>query len=140
MNLPIPQIPPHLRDKDIHLLLPPPQPPRQQRQTKPLQPIKNIDLIPPSNLLHVRVFRPAARRPHEHFLLDINEASVVHPLHVVFAGVGAEGSAEFRGGFAEQLAPTEEVGVQVCAVGGFDGEAVVLDFEPAAGLEVSGER
>ena len=70
-------------------------------------------------------------------MLDVDEARVVHPLDVVFAGVGAEGAAEFHRGFAEEFAPAQEVGVEVGTVGGFDGEAVVLDFEPAAGLEVS---
>ena len=51
--------------------------------------------------------------------------------------VGAHGAAEDFGGFAEEFAPVHEVGVGGSAVGGFDGEAVVLQFEPAARFEVA---
>ena len=138
MNPTIPKVATHPRDKNIHLLPPPPQAPRQQRQTKSLQPIQNIHLVPAPQLLHERVLRPAVGRPHEDAGLDVDEAGLGHPGAVEVGTVGAHGAAELARRFAEELAPAQEVGVVGCAVGGFDGEAVVLQFEPATGFEVSG--
>lgn len=138
MNLSIPKILTNPRDKNIHLLLPPPQTPRQQRQTETLQPIQDVHLVPAAQLLHERVLGPPVRRPHEHALLDVDEARLLHPREVEVGAVGAHGPAELAGRFAQELAPAEEVGVVGRAVGGFDREAVVLEFEPAAGFEVSG--
>jgi len=61
-------------------------------------------------------------------LLDINETSFLHLLNIVIANIGAHRPAELHGCFAQQFAPAGEVGTDVCAVCGFDGEAVVLDF------------
>ena len=72
-------------------------------------------------------------------MLDVDETSRFHLLYVDVRDVGAHGSAHFARGFAEELAPAEEVGVGGGAIGGFDREAVVLEFEPAAGFEVSEE-
>jgi len=71
-------------------------------------------------------------------LLDLDEAGVRHPGEVVVGAVAAHGAAEGARGFAEELAPAHEVGAVGCAVRALNGEAVVLDFEPAAGFEVSG--
>jgi len=141
MDLPIPQIPRDPRDEHIHLLLPPPQPPREQRQTEPLEAVEDVDLVPAPELLHEGVFGPGVGGPHEHALLDVDEAGFFHPRHVPVAHVRAHGSAELARRFAEELAPAQEVGAEVRVVSGFDREAVVLDFEPAAWFEVSaGER
>jgi len=87
MNLPILEVLRDLRNKHVHLLLPPTQPSRQQRQTEALQTIKAIDLVPAAQLFHERILRPAIRGPHEHALLDVDEAGFVHLLHVQVAGV-----------------------------------------------------
>lgn len=137
MNPTILQIPRRLRHKDIHLLLLPPQSPRQQRQTKRLQPFGDVDLIPPSQLFHIRVLGPRVGRPHEHFHLDVDEARGLHVGREILRGVAAEWTAEFERGLAEELAPFVDGGAEVGVVGGAHGEAVVLQFEPTAGLEVS---
>ena len=137
MNPAIPKIPRNFRNKHIHLLPLPPQAPRQQRQTKPLQPIQDVHLIPLAEQLHRRVLGPAVRRPHEHPRRDVHEPRRCHLLGVVVCAVAAEGSTEGERGGAEELAPAEHVGPFVCAVEGSDWEAVVLDFEIAAGFEVS---
>lgn len=137
MDPPIPQIPTHLRNKHINLLLPPPQPACQQRQTEPLQPFQNIRQVPEPQLLHVRVLGPRVGRPHEHASLDVDEARRRHLRRVVVGGVAAHGPPERAGRKAEELAPEQDVGAVGGVVGGFDGQAVVLQLEPAAWFQVS---
>jgi hypothetical protein len=137
MNLTIPEILRHQRNKNINLLLLPPKRSRKQRKTKPLKSLKTIDLVPAAQFFHERVFGPAVRGPHEHALLHVHEARFAHQIGVFVADVGAHGAPHFAAGFAEEFAPFVDVGVEVRAVGGADGEAVVLQFEPAAGLEVA---
>jgi hypothetical protein len=139
MNLAIPEILRHKRDKNINLLLLPPQRSREQCKTKPLKSLKTIDLVPAAQFFHERVFGPAVRGPHEHALLHVDEARFAHHLGVFVADVGAHGAPHFATGFAEEFAPFVDVGVEVRAIGGADGEAVVLEFEPAAGFEVAGK-
>ena len=93
MNPPIPKIPTNLRNEHIHLLLPPPQPARQQRQTEPLQPFQDIHLVPLPQRLHELVLGPAIGRPHEHPCADVHETHGVHLHRVVVCAVGAHGSA-----------------------------------------------
>lgn len=85
----ITEIPRHLRHQHIYLLLPPSGRPREQRQTKSLQPIQDINLIPPAQLLHKGVLRPSIRRPHKHLLLNVDEARLAHPRDVEVGAVAS---------------------------------------------------
>lgn len=137
MDLAILEILRHQRNKNINLFLLPAQRAREKRQTKPLQALETIDLVPAAELFHERVFGPAVGRPHEHALLHVDETRFAHHFFVFIADVAAHGAAHFAPGFAEEFAPFVDVGAEVGAVGGADGEAVVLQFEPAAGFEVA---
>ena len=139
MNPPISKIPTHPRDKNINFLLLPPQPSRQQCQTKPFQPVENIRLVPLPQHLHERILRPPIGRPHKHPLPDVDKSRICHPREIVVGAIASHGTAESARGFAEEFAPLHQVGVRGCAVRGLNGEAIVLEFEPAAGFEVAAE-
>lgn len=110
MNLTILEILRHQRHKHIDFLFLPAQGTGEERQAEALEALEAVDLVPAAELFHERVFGPAVGRPHEHALLDVDEAGFAHECFVLVADVGAHESAGLAAGFAEELAPFVDVG------------------------------
>jgi hypothetical protein len=136
MDLAIPKILRHKCDKHVDLFLLPAQFAREQRQAEALESFSAVDLVPAAELFHEGVFGPAVGRPHEHALLDVDEACFAHHVLVSVADIVAHGSARFATGFTQQLAPSVDVGADVCAIRRADWQSVVLQLEPSARFEV----
>lgn len=133
MQLPIPQIRPQRRRKNLHLLNRPPQRPRKQRKTHALRAPVEVLANPLAQLLVLLVFRPSIDRPLVRHRYDIYEASLAH--HLRHVGYAVERETGFGGAVVHVVVPADEGGV--CgerAVVAFDDEVDVVDFEVAVSL------
>lgn len=112
MNLPIPQIRPHLRRKHLHLLNRPAQSPRKQRKTHALCSPIEILAHPLAQLFESLVFWPRIDRPLDGYRDNVYEARAMHHVRDMRDRV------EWKTGFVSAFVHVAVPAVQ----GGFRGE------------------
>lgn len=109
MDMAVGEVAGDLGDEHVYLGLTPTEGSRVQRETETLEAFHDVDLVPAAELLHEGVLGPGIGGPHEHALLDVDEAGLAHPRLVHLTNVRAHGAAQLARRLAEQLAPAHQV-------------------------------
>jgi len=135
MDTPRIQIPPHLRQQNLQLLIAPFQYIHVQPETKPLYTLTDRDMIIRSHKLEIRVLGPWPDGKLVHFYHDVREASVTHPSLEFWAGTGL--TAEQSPGLRQRLGPGFHRCIFKAAVVASDYQVEVCEFDEAAGCGVS---
>lgn len=130
------QLLPHSTSHHQHLLLPPLEHVAEQAEREALQPPQRLGDVVHADLLHLGVLGPRPDGELEAPVLHVDEAGLLGPLLQAGAGTGVP--ADVLGHVQQRVDPLVRAGrLGVGAVFRVVGQVEVLEFGPAAGVEVS---